>query len=162
MATAGVLAEDLLAGLLSERRGLQASLTAIAEREGLVELLDSEPLIVRRAAGGGISDLQRYPAVWIYCKRMKNTARAKFARFSGSVTLVAEVATAHAKAELAERLLHFYIEALTDVLERSRGDWGSGITYAGGYEVEFSGTKLFGKHYVRSARVEIEVMAHLE
>lgn len=161
MATAGVLAEDLLAGLLSERRGLQASLTAIAEREGLVELLDSEPLIVRRA-GGGISDLQRYPAVWIYCKRMKNTARAKFARFSGSVTLVAEVATAHAKAELAERLLHFYIEALTDVLERSRGDWGSGITYAGGYEVEFSGTKLFGKHYVRSARVEIEVMAHLE
>ena len=43
------------------------------------------------------------------------------------------------------------------VLDFSRGDWGDGMYYAGGYQVTFGSVKHGGKNFVQSAKVIFEI-----
>jgi hypothetical protein len=46
---------------------------------------------------------------------------------------------------------------LTQVLDGNRGDWGSGMYYAGGYQVAFGAVKHGGKNYIQVAKVTFEI-----
>ena len=43
--------------------------------------------------------------------------------------------------------------AITQVLDNSRGDWGDGVFFAGGYEVAFGGIKHGGRNFLQIAKV---------
>ena len=46
---------------------------------------------------------------------------------------------------------------MMQVLDFSRGDFGEGMYYAGGYQVVFSAVKHGGKNFVQSAKVSFEI-----
>ena len=81
--------------------------------------------------------LVQYLALLVYCDKMSNTLKEKFRQFSGTAHVVVEVR--HSQDELAglESNADVYVDAVSALLDGSRGDWGSGLFYAGGYDVSY-------------------------
>ena len=48
-----------------------------------------------------------------------------------------------------------YVDAITQVLDSNRGDWGDGVYYPGGYEVAFGGVKQGGLNFIQIAKVSL-------
>lgn len=98
-----------------------------------------------------------YPAVHLYCERVSNDLREKFRRFSGTVRLVAEARVSQSKMDGLERRSQVLADAITEVLDAARGDWGDGMFFGGSYEVTFGPVKTGGKNFVQSTKVSFEV-----
>ena len=71
--------------------------------------------------------------------------------------MAVEVRVSQDRLEGIEGKLQSYAEAVTQVLDRSRGDWSEGMFYTGGYEVAFGPVKRGGKNFVQVAKVAFEV-----
>jgi len=74
-----------------------------------------------------------YPALLVYCDKMSNTLKEKFRRFSGKAHMVVEVRHSQDRLETIEANLQLYVDAVCALLDDSRGDWGGGSCYTGGY-----------------------------
>ena len=59
--------------------------------------------------------------------------------------------------ERLERKLETYVDAATEVLHQSQGDWGRGVSYSGSYEAVFEAVKRGGRNYLHTAKVVLEV-----
>jgi Uma2 family endonuclease len=134
--------------------------TSIADREGLrlpaieprqVIPQNITPEAVERSTGA------TYPAIYVYCEKLANSLREKFRTFSGTARMAVEVRVSQDRLEGLERKLSLYVEAVTDVLDARRGDWGQGLFYTGGYEVAFGPTKHGGKNFIQTAKVGFDV-----
>ena len=53
--------------------------------------------------------------------------------------------------------LELYADAVTQVLDANRGDWGDGMFYGGEYEVAFGAVKQGGKNFIQVAKVTFEI-----
>jgi hypothetical protein len=146
--------------LLQEPVGLPYFVTSIADREGVrlpaieprqVIPQNITPEAVERSAGA------TYPAIYVYCEKLANSLREKFRTFSGTARMAVEVRVSQDRLEGLERKLSLYVEAVTDVLDARRGDWGQGLFYTGGYEVAFGPTKHGGKNFIQTAKVGFDV-----
>jgi hypothetical protein len=151
-----------LVEMLQAETGLQFSLGRIAEGEENVpaypeaiairtvniaqELLEKTPGI-------------RFPHLQIYCERSVNGLVEKFRSFSGELRMVIEIRHSQDRLELMEERMGMLTEAVTDVLDRSRGDWGGGLFYAGGYEVEYGPVKQGGRNYLQTVKVKAVIEA---
>ncbi len=149
-----------LAGMLGSHTGLSASLAAIAERENVrfgeitphhVLPQSVAPELAERTAG------VQYPVFYVGCEKLTNELREKFRTFSGKARLAVDVRVSHDRLEDLSRTLELHVEAVTDVLDSHRGDWGGGIFFAGGYEVTFGATKHGGKNFIQTAKVTFDV-----
>ena len=49
------------------------------------------------------------------------------------------------------------MDAVCALLDDSRGDWGSGLFYAGGYDVSFEPVGRGGKNFLQRAKVGFDV-----
>ena len=101
----------------------------------------------------------RYPVIHVYCERLVNKLAEKFRRVSGTVSLAAEVRASADHYQELQQTLAAHADAVAEVLHRHRGDWGSGIFYTGGYEIEFQPIRRGGKNYLQSAVITLE--AHI-
>ena len=99
----------------------------------------------------------RYPVVHVYCDRVTNKLTEKFRTFSGTASVVAEVRVTHDHVCDLQRELAFFVDVVTEVLHRSRGDWGSGVCYTGGYEVAIQPVKRGGRSYLQAALISLDV-----
>ena len=99
----------------------------------------------------------RYPAVSIYCDKVTNNQHEKFRTFSGNSRVVIEVRVTHDQLSELGTDLHLYVEAITRVLDGSRGDWGTGLFYAGGYEIAYGAIKAGGRNYIQTAKVTLTI-----
>jgi len=149
-----------LAAILNGPTGLANSLAAISSRENvkLGEITPQRilpqnvaPELAERTAG------VKYPVYYVFCEKFTNQLREKFRTFSGKARLVVDVRLTHEHLDELGRQLELHAEAVTDVLDSHRGDWGGGIFYTGGYEVTFGGMKHGGKNFIQSAKVAFEV-----
>ena len=52
-----------------------------------------------------------------------------------------------------DQWIHFYVEAMTNILRQNIGDWGDGIFFSGIYDVQFQTPKAGGFGYVEAAIV---------
>lgn len=104
----------------------------------------------------------KYPSFYIYCERITNKLEEKFRSFSGTAQLSIEVRVSHDHVAPLQAQLHSYVEAITDVLNRSRGAWATGMFYTGGYDVTFQPVKKGGKNFIETARVQLEVHMSLD
>lgn len=102
-----------------------------------------------------------YPALCVYCERMVNDLREKFRTFAGTVTLAVDVRVTGDRAEGLDGLLHTYVDGVTEVLDRARGQWQDGVYYPGGYEVAFAAAKKGGKNFLQTAKVRLDVIVSL-
>jgi hypothetical protein len=107
--------------------------------------------LVERAGGA------RYPLVTVYCEKVVNSLREKFRSFSGTVEIAIEVRHSQDRLEGMEEAIEQQTDAVTTALAASRGDWGDGMYYAGGYEVSFGRVARGGKNYTQVAKVTFEI-----
>jgi hypothetical protein len=99
----------------------------------------------------------RYPLVHIYCERVNNQLREKFRRFSGKVQIVAEARVSQSHLDGIEQKSQILADAVTEVLDANRGDWGDGMFYTGGYEISYGMVKQGGKNYLQVTKVSFEI-----
>jgi hypothetical protein len=98
-----------------------------------------------------------YPAVNVYCEKLVNALTEKSRSFSGSAHMVVEVRHSHDRLEGLQDALELYTDAVTATLGASRGDWGNGMFYAGGYEVSFTAVKHGGRNFIQTAKIALEI-----
>ena len=99
----------------------------------------------------------QYPAMNVYCEKIVNTLKEKFRTFSGGVQMAIELRHSQDRLDGLQDALELYTDALTQVLNVGRGDWGDGMFYGGAYEVAFGPVKKGGKNYIQVAKVTFEI-----
>ena len=103
------------------------------------------------------SSAVKYPVVLVYSDRVQNLLTEKFRNFSGKVRTVAEVRASQDRIEGLEERVRLYVDAVTQVLDANRGDWGQGMFFTGGYEVKFDPVQHGGRNVLQVAKVVFEV-----
>lgn len=160
MAHTGSVAVSRVIQMLKSNTGLPYSVQAIAEATGEeLPAIQSEQIhginvatkVAERSSG------VRYPAVYVFCDRIKNTMKEKFRTFSGQIRTNIEVRVTDDRLEGVERNVQLYVEAVTDVLDNNRGDWGQGSFFGGSYEINYGQVKHGGKNFIQTARVSFEL-----
>jgi hypothetical protein len=132
--------------------GLNTVVAQLSEAAGiLMPAFAREQLKAQKSAGAS------YPAVHIYCERVSNTLREKFRAFSGTARMVMEARVSQDRLEGLEQKSQLMADAMTNVLDTSRGDWGMGAFYTGGYEVTFGPVRHGGRNYLQITKVVFDV-----
>ncbi|MFL6463805.1 MAG: hypothetical protein ACJ73N_05280 [Bryobacteraceae bacterium] len=98
-----------------------------------------------------------YPRVCLYTSGVKNTQMEKFRSLSGSLTAVADVWASGNLVGDTDQWIHFYVEAITNILRKSVGDWGDGIFFPGVYDVQFQPPKVGGLGFAQIARISFNL-----
>lgn len=149
---------------LREPAGLDAAVAAVAleqqvdlARIGWSEILTHNVAaeLMEKTAGA------KYPAIQVTCEKLQNTLREKFRQFSGTATMAAEVRVSHDRLEGLEQRAQAYVDALTQVLDSQRGDWGGGLFYTGGYTVTFQPVRHGGRNFLQTAKVSFDLQVSL-
>jgi hypothetical protein len=99
----------------------------------------------------------RYPALLVYCDKLSNTLKEKFRQFSGKAHVVVEARYSQDDLDSLEANVEVYVDAVCALLDDSRGDWGSGLFYGGGYEVGYETVARGGKNFLQRAKVGFDV-----
>jgi hypothetical protein len=99
----------------------------------------------------------QYPLLLVYCDKMSNSLKEKFRRFSGKAHLVVEVRHSEDLLDAIDTGTQVYVDAVCALLDDSRGDWGGGSLYAGGYDVSYEPVVRGGKNFLQRAKVGFEV-----
>jgi hypothetical protein len=138
--------EASLAALLREGEALPGVADTIQKRSGFVTAEVAE-------RAGPV----KYPVMHVHCLKIVNDFREKFRALSGRVWMGIEVRHSQDRLEGIEDNLQLYVDSVARTLEGARGDWGDGMFYGGGYEVEFGPVKQGGRHVIQSATVKFAV-----
>jgi hypothetical protein len=64
-----------------------------------------------------------------------------------------EVRHSQDKLDMIEQNTQTYVDAVCALLDDSRGDWGDGSFYAGGYQVNYEPVVKGGKNFLQRAKV---------
>jgi hypothetical protein len=148
--------------LLTSSPGVNANLDTLGELQSARLAPVSEKQIAVQNVAFELTERSmeiRYPAVYIYCEKIRNLLTEKFRKFSGKAHMVIEVRLSQDRLEGLETALQLYADAVTQLLEQSRGDWGQGMYYAGGYEIAFDPVKRGGRNFIQIAKITFEVGA---
>jgi hypothetical protein len=160
MAQTGSSSTRELARILQGESGIGFSIGQISERENFQLPLIEDSQIVTRNVTADLAEKTasvKYPLLHVYCDRVVNSLREKFRTFSGTSRMNVEIRVSHDRIEELETRLQLYVDAVTEVLDRNRGEWNRGMYYTGGYEVQFGAVKKGGKHFIQIAKVQFEL-----
>jgi len=152
---AGTSTQKVL-GVLAAGSGLSAVLEALSVQQGLALPRITARQIIAQNVTPEVSDLStvdNYPLVYVYCTKVINELREKFRMFSGEAQMVVEARVSQDRLDQIETNLQAYADAITQVLDINRGDWGNGVFFAGEYEVTFGGVKHGGRNFLQIAKV---------
>jgi len=142
-------------GILSAADGLPAAVEALVQ--GGMELRPIAPgQVIAQNVAADISEqstITNYPLAYVYCNKVLNENREKFRAFSGDAQMVVEMRVSQDRMDQIESNLQAYVDAITQVLDNNRGDWGDGFFFDGGYEVTFGGVKHGGRNFLQIAKV---------
>lgn len=145
--------------LLVAASGSDIAINAIAQGFGAVPPVYMASVQIGHAPAElmEISLPLKYPTVNIFCEKLENSLKEKFRTFSGTGRLILEIRHSQDQIQNVQQALENYVSAVCQILDGNRGDWGSGLFYAGGYDVQFGSVKRGGKSFVQTARVALTV-----
>jgi hypothetical protein len=98
-----------------------------------------------------------FPAANVYCEKIVNNLTEKFRTFSGNVQTAVELRYSQDRLDGLESALENYADAIMQVLNANRGDWGNGMFYGGEYQVMFGAVKHGGKNFQQVAKITFEI-----
>ena len=145
---------------------LQSTVDGVNVRIGAIEAADASLMapgvrsIAALNASVEISEKTghaHYPALLVYCDKLSNLLKEKFRQFSGKAHVVVEVRCSQDRIEGLETATEVYVDAVCALLDDSRGAWGNGLFYAGGYDVNYEPIGRGGKNFLQRARVGFEI-----
>ena len=154
---------ERLVEVIEGGEGLAESLEQLKDEYGLeperpepakVRVLRSSADLAERALGS------RYPALWVYCERIRNRGSEKLRRFSGEISLCVEVLVSQDRLEGIGDRLQYYCDALRDVIERKSGCIGAGLYLSSEYEVQYEPVKKGGSQFRQTARLGCTVIVN--
>jgi hypothetical protein len=155
----GLLTDVLTSKLQSPSDGVNIRIGAIEQADATLKAIGIRSVTtanisvdISEKAGQAI-----YPALAVYCTKVSNTLREKFREFSGTAQMVVDVRHSQAQLKGIEGNLQVYVDAVCALLDDSRGDWGSGTFYPGGYNVSYEPVVQGGKNYLQQAKVGFDV-----
>ncbi len=140
-------------------KGVNAGLAALALPGQTASALEAAQVRAQNVAADVAerSGPARYPAASVYCEKIVNSLEEKFRTFSGSVQMAIEVRHSQDRLEGLEDAVELYADALMQVLNADRGDWGDGMFYGGEYQVSFGAVKHGGKNFIQAAKITFEI-----
>ena len=160
MAWVGSTVTAQVLGLLGGSQGLNAcvSTLALAENMSLPPVGPSQLLAQNVSIELAERSMDvKYPAVSVYCEKITNQLKEKFRNFSGNALMAIEVRVSQDRLEGIAEQIQLYLDAVTQVLDQNRGDWGEGMYYGGGYEAAFGPVKHGGLNFIQVAKVTFNV-----
>ncbi|MEX2263564.1 MAG: hypothetical protein WD696_16525 [Bryobacteraceae bacterium] len=159
MAGIGIALTNKTVEVLESPTGLSSAIANLAEAGLVLAPLAQSQLVTQNIAIElAERNLEaRYPAVHVYCEKLVNVMKEKFRSFSGTAQMIIEVRVSQDRLDELGKVLQLYVDAVTQVLDGSRGDWGGGMYYTGGYEAVFGAVKRGGRNLIQSAKVGFEV-----
>jgi hypothetical protein len=155
----GSLVESLVSKLRSTTDGVNVRVGAIEQSDSSLQAMGIRAVLALNASVD-ISEKTghaQYPALLVYCDKLTNSLKEKFRRFSGKAHLVVEIRHSQDRLESIESNLQVYVDAVCALLDESRGDWGSGGFYPGGYDVSYEAVARGGKNFLQRAKVGFDV-----
>jgi hypothetical protein len=155
----GLLTTSLVSKLTSVTDGVNVRVGAIEHADATL-LAAGIRTVVPLNASVDISEKSgnaHYPALMVYCDKLSNAMKEKFRRFSGKAHMVVEVRHSQDRLEGIEANLQVYVDAVCALLDDSRGDWGPGTIYTGGYDVSYEAVARGGKNFLQRAKVGFDV-----
>jgi hypothetical protein len=151
-----ILAAQKLSDLLTKEDALEQTIHALAVSSGVTLPGITSTGVVLSSASAEIADKDfqlTYPRICLYSTAVKNTQIEKFRSLSGIVSVTAELWASANLLQDTNQWIHFYVEAVTNIVRQSIGDWGDGIFFSGVYDVQFQPPKVGGFGYVESAKI---------
>jgi hypothetical protein len=134
--------------------GQQISLLALEANVNVPAMTASEVVLSSVAPDIGDKNVQlTYPRICLYSSGLKNDQAEKFRSLSGTVAVVAEIWASGNMVTQSDQWIHFYVEAVTEILRRNIGDLGDGMFFSGMYDIQFQQPKAGGFGFVQSAKV---------
>jgi hypothetical protein len=160
MAWVGSTVTAQVVTLLSAPQGLSACVSTLAQAENAtLPPVGPNQILARNVSielAERSTDVQ-YPAVNVYCEKIVNQLKEKFRNFSGKAVMAIEVRVSQDRLGGIEDQLQVYVDAVTQVLDQNRGDWGEGMFYAGCYEAALGPVKHGGQNFIQIGKVTFEV-----
>ncbi len=145
---------------ISAPAGMNSSLAALTAPENLLAApVDANQIRAQNVAADLAERAMplKYPSLNVYCEKMVNELGEKFRSFSGRVHMAIEVRHSQDRLGGLQEALELYVDAVTQSLNGSRGDWGSGMFYTGGYEVAMGAVKHGGKNFIQTAKITFQI-----
>lgn len=102
----------------------------------------------------------RYPVVHVYCDKIESRPTERLRRFSGRARVVAEVRVTQDRLDWITRNLHYYVDAVRDVVERKAGCLADGLYLSPEYEVQVEAVKKGGLNWLQTARINCAVIVN--
>jgi hypothetical protein len=149
-------AAQKVSNLLTNGNALQQQISTITSATGAtVPLITTAQIVLSSTPPGmGDKDLQlTYPRICLYAAGVKNTQKEKFRSLSGTVSVTAEIWASGDLISQTDQWIHYYVEAVTDILRQNIGDWGDGLFFSGMYDVQLKPPKPGGLGFVELATV---------
>jgi len=151
-----LLVPQTVASLLTAGNALGSEIAAVEENLGYALPAIPPSQIILSSADADMIDRRQqigYPRIALHTDRVVNNLREKFRTLSGTVSVTIAVAASADLIEQVEQWIHFYIEAITNVLRRNIGDWGNGMFFPGAYDVQLQPPKPGGSGFIQSANI---------
>jgi hypothetical protein len=160
MAKLGSVATAKTVAMITGPKGMNSGLAALTTADQALAPTLAAAQVRPQNAAPDLVDRSRpvkYPDVSVYCEKIANTLTEKFRTFSGTAQMTVEVR--HSSEGLAglQDSLELYADSVMHSLDQARGDWGSGMFYAGGYDIAFGPVKRGGKNFIQTAKVSFEI-----
>ena len=155
----GSLTSIVVSMLTSSEQGANVRIGAMVENDASLKAIGARSVVAMNA-GVELSEKTgyvQYPLMLVYCDKVSNTLKEKFRRFSGTAHVVVEARYSQDKLSNLQANAEVYADAICALLDDSRGDWGSGFFYAGGYEVSYGPVVRGGNNFLQVAKVGFDV-----
>jgi len=149
-----LLAAQKIKNLFATNNALQQQIAEIGSGSPIPTISVSDIALSSASADLVDKNIQlNYPRVCLYCTSIQNKQTEKFRSFSGIVAVAAEVWASANLITQVDQWIHFYVEAISELLRTNTGDWGDGFFFSGKYEIQFQPPKPGGLGFVESCKV---------
>lgn len=155
-----ILAAQTLVTLLTGNAAIENEVVELAAAGGISVPVIPSNQVYLSSAPAAMADLQQqlgYPRITVYSAKVSNTQVEKFRTLSGTVSVTSEITATADLVSDVDTYIHFYIEAVTNILRENRGDWGNGLFYSGAYDVTVQPPTTGGSGFLQLAKVNLDV-----
>lgn len=155
----GALTSIVVSKLTSTTGGVNVRIAAMVEADSSLQAVGIRNIVALNASVevSEKTGYLQYPLLLVYSDKLSNTLKEKFRQFSGKAHVVVEVRHSQDVLTGIESNAEVYVDAVCALLDDSRGDWGAGLFYAGGYDVSYETVGRGGRNFLQRAKVGFDV-----